>query len=82
MKKSQTSVINHRIIKANYDCLLCPNSAKHPIISGHLLNVRAVKRTCDPLVLYLGPAGGGGGGGEDSQMEQTVMLVGNFQFNP
>ena len=25
---------------------------------------------------------GGGGGGKDSHMEQTWMLVGNFEFNP
>ena len=27
-------------------------------------------------------ARGGGGGGRDSHMEQTGMLVGNFEFNP
>ena len=26
--------------------------------------------------------GGGGGGGGDSHMEQTGILVGNFEFNP
>ena len=26
--------------------------------------------------------GPGGGGGGDSYMEQTGMLVGNFEFNP
>ena len=26
--------------------------------------------------------GGGGGGGGDSHMEQTGMLVENFEFNP
>ena len=28
------------------------------------------------------PGGGGGGGGGDSHMEQTGMLVGDFEFNP
>ena len=32
------------------------------------------------VTVHFSPGGGGGGG--ESHMEQTGMLVGNFEFNP
>ena len=41
-----------------------------------------IKSTQIQTKVYVKPGGGGGGGGGNSNMKQTGMLVGNFEFDP